>query len=163
MAERDNDEYDSDDDDDDDYNNYDVKRERKRSRRKQKRWSQRPQQKQTDTTRRPSYKNAGWFGWLQRDFITDEVSGSIPVSSCFKQRSEKSRKMLTKVTFENKPVLVQSVENSPKDRVVPGSNPRSETLEDRIVLGLNPFRPNSRLLDYFNYYYEDRTAEVAAG
>ena len=71
--------------------------------------------------------------------------------------------MLTKVAFENNPVLEQSVEHSLEDRMVPGSNPCSETLEDRIVLGSNPFRPNSLLLDYFNYYYEDRTAEVAAG
>ena len=71
--------------------------------------------------------------------------------------------MLTKVAFEKKPVLVQSVVHSLGDRMVPGSNPRSETLEYRIVLGLNPFRTNSLLLDYFNYYYEDITAEVAAG
>ena len=70
--------------------------------------------------------------------------------------------MLKKVAFENKLVLVQSVEHSLEDRMVPGSNPRSETLEDRIVLGSNPFIPNSLFLDYFNYYYEDRTAEVAA-
>ena len=44
-----------------------------------------------------------------------------------------------------------------------GLIPRRETLEDWIFLGSNPFRPNSLLLDYFNYYYEDRTAEVSAG
>ena len=71
--------------------------------------------------------------------------------------------MVTKFAFENKPVLVQSVEHSLKDRMVPGSDPSSEALEDRIVLGSNPFRPNSLLLDYFNYYYEDITVEVAAG
>ena len=71
--------------------------------------------------------------------------------------------MLTKVAFEKKPVLVQSIEHLLEDQMVPGSNPRSETLEDRIVLGSNPFRPNSLLLDYFNYYYKDRTAEYAAG
>ena len=87
----------------------------------------------------------------------------IPVSSCFKQYGDKSRKMLTKVAFENKRVLVQSVEHSLEKRMVPGSNPCSETLEDRVFLGSNPFRPNSLLLDYFNYYYEDITAEVAAG
>ena len=124
---------------------------------------QRPQWTQTDTTRQTSYKNAGWLSWLQRDFITDEVLGSIPVSSCFRQRGDKIRKMLTKVAFENKPVLVQSLEHSLEDRMVPGSNPRSETLEDQIVLGSNPFRPNSLLLDYFNYYYEDRMAEFASG
>ena len=70
--------------------------------------------------------------------------------------------MLTKVAFENIPVFVQSEELSLEDRMVPGSNPRSETLEDQIVLGSNPFRPNNLLLDYLNYYYEDRTAEVAA-
>ena len=47
--------------------------------------------------------------------------------------------MLKKVAFENNPVLEQSVEHSLEDRIVPGSNPCSETLEDRIVLGLNHF------------------------
>ena len=70
--------------------------------------------------------------------------------------------MLTKVAFENNPVLEQSVEHSLDDQMVPGSNSRSENQEDRIVLGSNPFRPNSLLLDYINYYYEDRTAQVAA-
>ena len=59
--------------------------------------------------------------------------------------------MLKKVAFENKLVLEQSVEYSLEDQMVPGSNPRSETLEDQIFLGSNPFRPNSLLLDYFNY------------
>ena len=71
--------------------------------------------------------------------------------------------MLTKVAFEKNLVLEQSVEHSLEDSMVLGSNPRSETLEERIFLGSNPFRPNNLLLDYFNYYYEDRTAEVAAG
>ena len=61
--------------------------------------------------------------------------------------------MLTKVDFEKKTVLVQSVEHTLKDRMVPGSNSRSETLEDLIVLGSNPFRPSIILLDCFNYYY----------
>ena len=84
----------------------------------------------------------------------------IPVSSCFKQRDEKSCKMLTKVAFENKLVLVQSVEHSLECRV---QIPAVKRWTTEIVLGLNPFRPNSLLLDYFNYYYEDRTAEVASG
>ena len=46
---------------------------------------------------------------------------------------------------------------------VSGSILHRETLEDRIVLGSNTFIPNSLLLDYSNYYYEDRTAEVASG
>ena len=71
--------------------------------------------------------------------------------------------MLTKVAFENKPVLEQSIEHLIEDRMVLGSNPGSETPEDRIVLGLNSFRPSSLLLDYFNYYYEEITAEVASG
>ena len=70
--------------------------------------------------------------------------------------------MLTIVAFENKQVLEQSVEHLLEDRMVPGSNPRNETLEDWIVLDSNPFRPNSILLDDFKYYYEDRTAEVAS-
>ena len=85
--------------------------------------------------RRPSYKNTVWLSWLKHDFFTDEISGLITVSSFFKQRGDKSRKMLTKVAFENKPVLVQSIEHSLEDRMVPGLNPRSETLEDQIVLG----------------------------
>ena len=95
----------------------------------------------------------GWF-LLQRDFITNEVSGLIPISSCFKQHGDKRRKMLTKVAFENNPVLEKPVKHSLEDRMVLGSNPRSETLKDPIVLGSNPFRPNNLLLDYFNYYYE---------
>ena len=71
--------------------------------------------------------------------------------------------MLTKVAFENNLVLEQSVEHSLENRMVPGSTPRSETLEDLIVPGSNSFRPNSLILDYFNYYYEDRTSEVDAG
>ena len=62
--------------------------------------------KRTNFTRRPSYDNAGWLSWLQRNLITDEVLCLIPVSSCFKQRDDKSCKMMTKVAFENKPVLV---------------------------------------------------------
>ena len=38
--------------------------------------------------------------------------------------------MLKKVAFENKLVLVQSVEHSLEMRMVPGLNPRSETLEE---------------------------------
>ena len=71
--------------------------------------------------------------------------------------------MLTKVAFKNNRVFEKSVEHSIEYRMVPGSNPRIETLEYQIVLGSNPFRSNSLLLDYFNYYYEDRTDEVAAG
>ena len=70
--------------------------------------------------------------------------------------------MLTKVAFDNKQVLVQSVEHLLEDQMVPGPNPRSETLEDRMFLGSNPFRPSSLILDYFNYYYKDITSEVAA-
>ena len=54
--------------------------------------------------------------------------------------------MRTKVAFEKNPVLEQSVEHSREDRMVPGSYPHSETLEDRIVLGSNPFKPK-----YFFY------------
>ena len=147
--ERDDDERDGDDDDNDhdneDYNNnYNVERERERNRQKRRRRSR------TGTTRRPSFEKTGWLSWLQRHFITDEVSGSIPVSYSFKQCGDKSRKMVTKVAFENKLVLVQSLENSFENRMVPGSNLRSETLEDQIVMGSNPFRLSSLLLDYFN-------------
>ena len=57
--------------------------------------------------------------------------------------------------------MIRTQDNSVFQSFTAGSNTRSETLEDRIVL-VDPFRTNSLLLDYFNYYYEDRTAKVAA-